>query len=149
MANVLSVKIEDEEGGTKTIPYYFPVGTTHTDVSAWFLLAQVALDALIGGKIVEAVYSEAVFVNPALVKANPVAGSRADAGATLSFKNSAGVAVSQYIPTMKNSKLVNGIVVIDDGQVEAYTDLVISGAATDENELNIVSVTGGKQSRRK
>jgi len=149
MATLISVRVLDAEGKTTPIPYYFP-DSVNTVAAAQGKLDTLAplLDGLIDGVITGADVSFGLAIPGSGIKTAPVAGSRNDAGATLSYRNSAGRAWSHYLPGFKASALVNDVVVLAD--VTSYNAAMVGALlASDDNALDLEGYRGGKQSRRK
>jgi hypothetical protein len=148
--NVVSIVYEDSEGKRSAVAHYLPatintVALAKTETDG--LIAD--LDAVSDCEIVEANVTFNVAL-PAGIKSSPVAGSRNDAGATLSFRNSADRAMSVYVPGFKTSKIAGGVVQIGDSDVTALAaQFTLTGAWTDENELALAAYRAGKQSTRK
>lgn len=81
---------------------------------------------------------------------------RADAGATLSFLNSAGRAYSLFIPGFSTTLLDNGVVVASNANVSDFVSAMLAGSgltdnpqASDGNELDLTAYVRGFQSTRK
>jgi hypothetical protein len=149
MATLISVRVTDAEGKTTPIPYYFP-DSVDTVAAAQGKLDTLAplLDGLIDSVITGAEVSFGLDLPSSGIKTSAVAGSRTDAGATLSYRNSAGRAWSHYLPSFKASALVNEEVVLTD--VISYNAAMVGALiASDDNGLDLTSYRQGKQSRRK
>lgn len=149
MATLVSVRVTDAEGKTTPMPYYFPdsVNTVAAAQGKFDTLAPL-LDGLIDGVITGADVSFGLTVPGSGIKTSAVAGSRTDAGATLSYRNSASRAWSHYVPTFKAVFLVNDVVVLAD--VTSYNAAMVGAlVASDDNGLDLQGYRGGKQARRK
>lgn len=88
--------------------------------------------------------------------AAPDAGSRVDAGATLSFYNTSGTAHSLYIPGFLTSKMVSGVVTASDSNVAGFIATLTTGdgitgsyISVDRHELPLQAYRKGFQSVRK
>ena len=149
MATLISIKVADFEGGFTSIPYYYP------DSVATVAAAQAkadgiipALDNLIRGIVVSAEVSFGLAIPSSGIRTTPIDGSRVDAGATLSYQNSAGRAWSHYIPSFNTDGLANKEVI--PAYVVAYNlALVTTLGNSDDNGLDLTTYLRGKQSRRK
>lgn len=150
MANILSIKVRDGEGAETSVPIHFPSDHTPAAAQTWFDTAAGLLDNLIGGAIIGATYQVDLDVPAGLDAAE--AGSRNDAGATLSYANSNGIAHSLYLPSFLSSQLVKKVV-DESAEVTAwnlhYMGTALARQATDLNGLHLVNWRGGKQSTRK
>lgn len=150
MAILLSFQIRDGEDQTTSIPFYSDTATAGE--AATFAVATIPLlDAVIGGRVTGYTITEN-FASGILSKANPVAGSRNDAGATLSFRTANQRSWSHYLPSFLASKIVNKKVNADDAAVLAYRDHIVAGAAgflpQNENYSDVISYRDGNQSTR-
>lgn len=84
----------------------------------------------------------------------PVAESRMDAGATLSFRNANTRAWPLYIPAIKGEFLSGGKVIVVNGDpMDGLIDTIIAGVSglkiTDDNGIDITAYREGNQSTRK
>lgn len=87
---------------------------------------------------------------------NPAAGSRNDAGATLSFTQAAGRAWSLFVPGWKSGLMANKLVNEAGAGVGNFLNALLTGggitgglAASDPNALDLSAFVEGKQSTRK
>lgn len=87
---------------------------------------------------------------------NPAAGSRNDAGATLSFYQTAGRAFSIFVPGWKSSLMANKLVNAAGAGVQNFLNAITNGGgitggleASDPNALDLTTFVEGKQSTRK
>lgn len=148
--NVVSITYEDSEGKRSSVAHYLPstintVALAKTETDG--LIAD--LDAVTGCEIVEC-RVEFNIALPAGIKSSPAAGSRNDAGATLSFRNAADRAMSLYVPGFRTDKMAEEVVQSGDADVTALiAQLTLTGAWVDENELALEAYRRGKQSTRK
>lgn len=157
-ACVISFKMTDDEDFSTTLPIHYDVSEVNTVAEAQGIATDLApmISAISGSKVVGAKVEFPLTV-PADIAAD--AGSRNDAGATLSFYNSAGKASSIYIPAFLADKITAGKVDYDTtppNLVDTFIAAITAGTgvtgafiATDGNALKLTSYRAGRQSTRK
>lgn len=152
--HVLSFTLEDIEGNRKNVPVHMPPAATMTDIITFALSAAGHLDATSSARVVAATISYDVDLSTAspAPKGAPLANSRVGSGATLSFRNTADVAYSQYIPAVLDALLENGVVLNTGAMNTWISDMLNGGASADPSDLNgldLETYVGGKQANRK
>lgn len=153
---LITYKIKDSEGKITTMPIHYNESTVDSVAKAQGIATSFAplFAAISGCEIIGAKAEFPLTVPPDAVGTD--SGYRVDAGATLSFYNSSGKAVSMYIPGLLLSRMSQSVVDLDDADIQAFTDALTAGTgitgsygATDGNELDLSSVRAGYQSVRK
>lgn len=152
----LSFKVVDSEGMYSTVLVHFNESELATVADAQAAATVIAgkLNGISGCSVVGIT---AEFPLTAPVDGGGVdAGSRVDAGATLSFYNTSGRAWSMYIPGFLTSKMESGVVTASDSNVAGFIATMTTGAdidddvtPTDGNELQLQAYRKGFQSTRK
>ena len=124
LTNILSIAIEDDNGGRKTVPIYFPAGPTLAEVQGAADEIVPLLAALIDGAIVavSATFNLTVTGAPYTPSASQV-----ERGALLSFvATGTPYKHGMFIPAAKDSVFADDAV-IDAAPVSSFTDVIGSG----------------------
>lgn len=154
-AVIISFKMKDAEDRTTTTAMYYDSADVTTLADAQGIATDFAplLNAVSGCVVIGA---EVAFPLTVPAGGNADAGYRVDAGATLSFYNSAGRAWSMFVPGWLLSRLSNGVVDTSAADVTNLTNAIITGGgitgglqASDPNELDLTAYRQGIQSTRK
>lgn len=133
--SILSFQIADDNGDTKTLPIYFPLGSlTLAQISGVAALYAPVIDSVIDGKITGITVAVAIDL-PSGLKGSAVSGSDKEKGALLTFDAAGTPYVSSlFVPTFKSSLFVGDNVNTSDSNVDALiTDIktgVTSGGGT-------------------
>lgn len=146
MANVLlGLTVEDGEGKRKNVVLYMNPADISTLAAATTIAnaGVAALDNVITGGVVEAYVK---FPITLAAPTTPAAESRVGTGGNLTFLDAIGNQYSVYIPSMSNSKVINGLVNIDDPDIEALGELfVVTTGVRTPHQHDLTALIGGKQ----
>lgn len=153
---MISFEVFDSEGKSSRIPFYYNESLVDTVAKANDVVQ--GLGPLIAG-ISDCRVRNAYATFPFVVGADDdtfAAGARVDAGATLSFRNTAGRAQSMYIPGFPVSLFEDGKVNASDANMVSFISAVLAGGgitgnwqAADPNEIDLTAYIRGFQSTRK
>lgn len=160
---LISVKVQDGEGKERTVPFYCNSAEVTTVANATTVINAI-IPLLFGDDnpsqcgVVSAEVTFSLDLTAAeTVKPSaftPVAGSRFDSGATLSFRNENNRAYPLYIPAIRSVFIAGEKVVVNPGdEMDDFIQTMIAGVTgmdmTDENNLDITGFREGNQSVRK
>lgn len=136
--SLLSVKVVDDAGKSKTVPVFFTSSVTPANIQTFATDFIPLLDATIDGMITEATVTLDITV-PGGIKASPVVDSTVRRGAVESFANPSRFNWSLYIPSFSLALITGGNIDITDAAVIALNAAYVTGAGgfTPSNGLGL------------
>lgn len=127
--NLISVSVADDDGDTRSVPVFFENTVTPANMQTYFTAFAPLLDAVIGGKIVEASYT-AQLTLPGGLKAAPNANIEVQKGAQFSFSNPSRYKWGLYVPTMLPTAFSGDLVNLEFQGMGDFVDAYVAGLAT-------------------
>lgn len=142
----ISYIFRDDEGHEMSVPLY-SLNTVDTVAGAQALAATFVLAK--GGASQSEIVRAVVEFDLPVIDADVVeAGSRNDAGATLTFRTGANRKHSIYIPAFPASLIINGVVDINNAETTDLAAAIMASYLTPYGDT-LVELIGGKQTVRK
>ncbi len=131
MANdlLLSTKIVDDAGKTRTIPVFLPSGDTLANAQSYMTAYAPLLDAIIDG-VIESAEVTIPLTLPGGLKTSAVADSTVRRGAVASFFTSVRYNWSLYVPAFSLAKIAGGAINPADTDVAAFLAAYTTGLAS-------------------
>lgn len=136
--SLLSVKVGDDAGKSKTVPVFFTSSVTPANIQSFATAYLPLLDAVIDGVIESASLTLDITV-PGGIKTTPVVDSTVRRGAVESFATPGRFDWSLYVPSFSLTKITGGNIDISDADVVAFNAAYVTGAGgfTPSNGLGL------------
>jgi len=125
--SLLSLKIGDDAGKSKTLPVFFTSSVTPANIQTFLTAFAPLADAVIDG-IIESASLTLDLALPGGLKSSPVEDSTVRRGAVESFANPSRFAWSLYVPSFSLTKITGGNIDIADADVVAFNAAYVTGA---------------------
>jgi len=124
--SLLSIKVLDDAGKSKTVPAFFTSSVTPANIQTFATSFIPLLDAVIDGVVESATVTLDITV-PGGIKTTPVTDSTVRRGAVESFANPSRFNWSLYVPTFSLTKITGGNIDISDADVIAFNAAYVTG----------------------
>lgn len=125
--SLLSVKIVDDSGKSKNLPFFFTNSVTPANIQSFATAALPLLDGVIDGVIESASIATDITV-PSGLKATPVTDSTVRRGGVFSFSNPTRFNWSLYVPSLSLTKIISGAIDTEDADMVAFVAAYVTGA---------------------
>lgn len=136
--SLLSIKVIDDAGKSKSVPVFFTSSVTPANIQTFATAFMPLLDAVIDGLIESATVTLDITV-PSGLKSAPVTDSTVRRGAVESFSTPARFDWSLYVPSFSLTKITGGNIDVADSDVIAFNAAYVTGAGgfTPSNGLGL------------
>jgi len=136
--SLLSIKILDDAGKSKTLPAFFTSSVTPANIQTFLTAFAPLADAVVDG-VLESASLTLDLTLPSGLKSAPVEDSTVRRGATESFATPGRFDWSLYVPSFSLSKITGGNIDISDADVIAFNAAYVTGAGgfTPSNGLGL------------
>lgn len=150
--DIVSFKIRDDFGATRTVPIAIAAGATISDITTWAQAVELAIDAAIDGFVEDIVVSLSVPLN-AGKKTATTGGNRVGTGARLTYDVAdSDYSESLFIPTWEDAGFA-GENVLETGVYQTLEDLLHTATngitATNGDGLAFADFLRGVYAQRK
>ena len=150
--SLLSVKVADDAGKSKTVPVFFTPSVTPANIQTFFTAFAPLLNDVIDGVILSASMTLDLTM-PSGLRTSPVADSTVRRGAVESFANPSRFAWSLYVPSFSLTKITGGQIDIADADVVAFNAAYVTGAGgftpSNGGGLDLTALLNAAESFRK
>lgn len=136
--SLLSVKVRDDAGKSKTVPVFFTSSVTPANIQTFATAFIPLLDDVVDGVVESASLTLDITV-PSGIKTDPVTDSTVRRGGVFSFDNPSRYNWSLYVPSFSLAKITAGQIDPAETDVAAFLAAYVTGAGgfTPSNGLGL------------
>ena len=133
--DLLSFKIVDSEGNSKTTLLPIPTGQTVANVTAYAQAMALDIGVVTGGELTDITWTTNIALPGGMEAGHPITGDLIETGAELLMDSGQRYHPSFYIPAIQNDKLQGKTIIVDADVVALHEQLVAT--------VNTITATDG------